>query len=270
MRKSNVFWGVIILLAGVLLLLDTLNIIPSGWGSLFWPLLLVFLGLWFLLAPRGSRRWESGGMVTEGAQKVEIALENSTEAEVEINHGAGRLEVHAGPDPAMLLSGSFDESLRHSVRREAFKAFVKLDADGTVFVPPMIGSHGIHWNMGLAKGIPLSLRLHTGANETVLDLRDLQVTDLRIETGASSTRVDLPAAAGMTRVKVEGGAASVDFTVPQGVAARIRVDSGLSGVNIDTLRFPQTGNVYQSADYDTAVNKIELTAEMGAGSVSVH
>ena len=60
----------------------------------------------------------------------------------------------------------------------------------------------------------------------MLDLRDLKVTDLKLETGASATEVTLPASAGFTRVKVQAGAARVDMRVPGGVAARIKTSAG--------------------------------------------
>jgi hypothetical protein len=112
--------------------------------------------------------------------------------------------------------------------------------------------------------------LETGASETRLDLDDLQISELRLKTGASSTNVNLPAQAGFTRVMVESGAASVDIRIPQGVAARIRSRGGLSSLSLDRSRFPRTGDTYQSADYDTALNKVDIDVQMGVGSVTIH
>jgi predicted membrane protein len=81
--------------------------------------------------------------------------------------------------------------------------------------------------------------------------------------------VNLPIQAGYTRVEVESGAASVTLRVPEDVAARIKASGGLSEISVDQNRFPRTGNGYQSADYDTAANKVDILIETGVGSVKV-
>ena len=57
--------------------------------------------------------------------------------------------------------------------------------------------------------------------------------------------------------------------VPSGVAARIRISSGLAGVSVDAERFPRVGSEYISPDYETAENRLDLEINTGVGSVSV-
>ena len=95
------------------------------------------------------------------------------------------------------------------------------------------------------------------------------VTELRLETGASSTDITLPAKAGYTKAKINAGAASASVRVPSGVAARIQVSGGLASINVDPDRFPRQGGIYQSPDYDAASNKVDLTIDTGVGSISV-
>ena len=96
------------------------------------------------------------------------------------------------------------------------------------------------------------------------------MVELDIDTGASSTEVTLPANAGNTLVDIDSGAASVKVSIPTGVAARIRVKSGIASVNVDSNRFPrQDGGLYQSADYPTAANRADITIDTGVGSVDV-
>lgn len=102
-----------------------------------------------------------------------------------------------------------------------------------------------------------------------LDLSELKVTRLRLPTGASSTVLTLPANAGHTRVDVESRVASLRIRVPEGVAARIRAVGGLSSTSVDRSRFPLSGGVYRSPDYDSAVNRAESKVDNWVGSVSV-
>jgi hypothetical protein len=95
------------------------------------------------------------------------------------------------------------------------------------------------------------------------------VTKLAIKTGASSTKLTLPANAGYTSATIESGAASVDVQLPEGVAARIRSRGGLSTLDMDRQKFIRSGDAFQSSDYETALNKVDLDIQMGVGSVSI-
>jgi hypothetical protein len=136
---------------------------------------------------------------------------------------------------------------------------------------PIFWSPGytLDWSFSLNRSVPITLEMETGANESRIDLSELMVTDLRLKSGASSTEVTLPANAGFTRVQISSGAAEMKVNVPTGVAARVRYRGGLSSINVDPNRFPRFGDVYQSADYDTAPNKAEIDVEMGVGSVTI-
>ena len=125
------------------------------------------------------------------------------------------------------------------------------------------------WTFSLNNAIPLSLRFSTGASQSHIDLTELLVADLTLETGVSETRLVMPAHAGMTNARVESGVAAVYVTIPEGVSARISVQSGLAGVNINRDRFPRQKKGYQSPDYETSTNKIDLRIETGLGSIDV-
>lgn len=265
MKRSALFFGTMIILLGVVLLGINLGVVDHRIWRYFWPLVLVLLGVWFLLGPYLSKG-------TLESVERSIPLMNDTEAEIQFNYGAGRMFVGSGAKPNELLSGSFTGGITEELHRNNGKAFLKINTP-TDFIFPgawVAGHQGFNWNVKLTNEIPLHLRIHSGACEARLDLTDLKVTELNIETGASSTDVKLPQNAGFTRVVVKSGAAEVKLHIPQGVAASIRESSGLSGINVDTNRFPQDGHAYQSVDYNTAANKVEISYEGGVGSVDIN
>jgi hypothetical protein len=131
------------------------------------------------------------------------------------------------------------------------------------------GGRGLEWNVHFNSQIPLTLKLETGASESILDLSELLVGELILQSGASSTELTLPTHATFTRVKISGGAASFKVRVPLGVAASIQYNGGLASLDVDRQRFPQTGDRYQSSDFAIAENKVELVFEVGAASVEV-
>jgi hypothetical protein len=169
-----------------------------------------------------------------------------------------------------LLSGSFAGGVKQNTRKSGDRLDTHLEARPFIFPPFFGGWQGLEWNIDLNRDVPLALRLETGASQSELDLRDLKVTDLRVNTGASKTDLTLPANAGLTNVRVELGAASLDMIVPQGVAARIRAEHGAAAIEIDTARFPHSNGIYESTDYSSAQNKADIMIQAGAGRVAVH
>jgi hypothetical protein len=263
MRRGTLFWGFLLIVFGLVLLLDNLGLLGNiDIWSLLWPLFLIALGGWILLGTIFRRAPER--------EHASISLEGAQSARIRVRHGAGRVEVYAGTGLGVLAEGDFTGGLEHSSRLKGNVLEVKMNPPENIF--PFTWSPGttLDWSFGLSRDIPLALDYETGASETRLNLGELRLTELRLKTGASSTSIDLPANAGHTRVFVESGAASVNITVPEGVAARIQTRGGLSSIQVDTQRFPQVGGVYQSMDYETSANKVEMDIQIGVGSVNIN
>ena len=264
MRRGYVFWGAVLILLGGLMFLNAANIrLPGGINpmQLFWPSVLILLGVLVVFG------YFLRGNVDR--EQLSIDLQGANQASLKLSHGAGRLVVGAGAAMGQLLSGSFAGGVKQSARRTGDRLDAHLEARPFIFPPFFGGWQGMEWNIDLNREVPLALRLETGASQSELDLRDLKVTDLRVNTGASKTDLTLPANAGMTNVRVELGAASFDMVVPQGVAARIRAEQGVSAIEIDTNRFPYSNGIYESADFSSAQNKADIMIQAGAGRVAV-
>ncbi len=277
MRRWSFVVGAVLIVLGVLAILQTaLNVLGVAFriGWIFWPLLLIGVGVWFIMgfAGGGFARGDRGGVTREQSA---LPLEGATEAAITVRHGAGRLTMSGGAGSDQLLTGSFGGGLDATRRSEGGRLTVDMrvkDRDVSHYIFPWgRGWAGVlDWDIALNPSIPLSLRLETGASESRLSLTDVQVRELSIKTGASSTTVDLPRAAGFTRVHVESGAAAIKLRVPQGVAASIQVKSALAGIHVDKARFPLAASGYASADYAGAANKVEIFVETGVGSVDIY
>ncbi|MCX7038969.1 MAG: LiaF-related protein [Spirochaetes bacterium] len=260
MVRWNWVIGIILIVLGAITLMGIFHV--------FWPLLLIAVGV--LIVAGAS--WRRGEAVREQAA---VALDGAQEAAIRVRHGAGKLSIGAGTAPGDLLSGSFGGGLDALKSRDGGRLAVEMrvkDRDVSHFVFPWTrGNIGVlDWDFVFNTAVPLTLALETGASESRLLLTDLQVRELSVSTGASSTIVDLPARAGMTRVRVESGAASVKLRVPAGVAASISIRSALAGIRVDTSRFPKAGDSYRSADYDSAANRVEISVETGVGSIEIN
>ncbi len=261
--RGSTFWGIILVLVGIVFLLNSMGLLAVNAWNIIWPLFLVVLGIWCMWGAFFGR----GSVKTEQAA---ISLEGAARARVRVNHGAGRLQVGAAALGDRLLDGTFGGGLRYRSSRRGDELDVRMRIRGGNFWGPWSWSPGaLDWDFKLNDAIPLALEFEVGASDSHLDLTNLRVTDLSVRTGASATEVTLPANAGQTRADMHAGAASLVVRIPQGVAARIRARGGLSGITVDTARFPRSGDTYQSPDYSTAPNRIDLDVELGVGSFDV-
>jgi hypothetical protein len=232
-----IFWTIV----GVILLQSTTGGLGQGPVELieeWWPWLAVALGIWYLV----------GAIVPRGrpTETLALPLAGAIEAAVRIRFGAGELTTRTAA-PGNLVDGTY---LGGVVTRGLGAGHVELEQDTTYGLPWL--DRKSTWTVGLTGAVPLDLRLDVGASRNLLDLRDLRVRNLEIHTGAA-----------------EAGAASLVFEVPSGVAARIRTRVALGSVRVDEVRFPRAAGGYESADYATAPNRIDIDVQGGVGSLQV-
>ncbi len=111
--------------------------------------------------------------------------------------------------------------------------------------------------------------MHTGATESLIDLTPAQLRRLDVHTGAGRVEIDLPNAAGQTAVNIEGGAGEVIVRVPDGVAARVTGVAMLGALDVDETRFLRVSDGWQSDEYESAANRVEIAVRFGAGRVQI-
>jgi len=283
---------IFLIVVGVLLLLQTLGVLPWDlWATLwrFWPVLLILLGLSIVL--RRASPWVMPGitlLVLAGVVGAAVAidwpllgggtytksfnapLDGVERARVEIEFGAGKLYIASLLSSSEnLVEGEFSGTtgeVETSFRRSDGEATLKLSRAWSVF-----GWRSVEedWSVRLTGRIPLELDIDAGASDADLDLTELVVSNFSLDTGAADLEVRFPRGAGTTEARIKAGAAKLELVVPQGVAASISVDSGLSSVSVDEERFPKAGGKYESPDFASAQNRLTLDIAVGAASVTV-
>ncbi|MBF8256721.1 MAG: hypothetical protein HW375_1628 [Anaerolineales bacterium] len=266
-QRSSATCGLFLLLFGMLLLLATTGLIQVDFWGVFIPLLMIAFGgltLWMVSTRRG------------GPQHVEVhvPLEGAKSARVRVRFGAGRLTLAAGGQGdelgAVQAFGDVRQRATTTGDERSVEFWVPTEFLGDILAPwKWSGLQPPSWDVKLREAIPLTLDVEAGACQMDLDLTSLQVRDLRLVTGASSVIVRMPGAAGETRARITAGAAEVKIRVPPGVAARVRVPTGLGEVKVDRGRFPGGDGLFESKDYATAANKVDLSIEVGAASAEI-
>jgi hypothetical protein len=264
MRRGQLFWGIVLLLIGGIMLANEMGVrLPNNMSlmQLFWPLALIFAGGWVLVGVLFR-----GNVETENAS---IDLQDANNAYLKISHGAGELKVHSGASINEIAHGTFVGGLEHKATRNGDRLEVRMRPANDFMDFPFFGPRAqFDWDVALNAEIPTALELSLGANKSMLDLHDMNITDLKLETGASDTRLTLPAR-GRFRADLDFGAASLEVIIPDGLSARIRASLGAADMKIDESRFPRNGSYYQSRDYDSAANSVDMTIDAGAASINI-
>ncbi len=260
--RGSLFWGILLIVLATLLLLNQEGWLKGDISGYFWPVVVILLGIWLLTGALTNKRSGVGG------QTLSIPLESARSARIKLDHAAGRLNVRGGASSTEVLNGVFGAEVDYKSRLESDQLQVKVRNSPHFWA--WFPGESLDWEIRLNGEIPLNLKIDSGASSSFLDLTDLKVVDLDIDTGASSTEISLPARAGYTRVDIDSGASSIIIHIPTGVAASIQVKSGIASVIVDSTRFPRLdGGLYRSADYATAANRAEITIDTGVGSVEI-
>ena len=295
----GVTWPLILIMVGVVLLLNTTGALPwSAWSRLWmlWPGILILIGLDVLLSRYAYLLRVVVGLLAvacliaagvylvwtmppveagPGTVQGSWALQGAERGQVRIEMGVGRLDVHSLDNTANfaeLRADGEDWSLpRTEFRNESGEAWLRVYPTGQ---GPHWGWFGgwrreSYWHLYLAPRVTLQIDIDAGVSQTDLDLSGLDVEDLTLDAGVGEIRMTLPAQVREGRVSIRGGVGAVHVTIPQGLAARIRVDGGLGRVDVDTGRFPKSAGVYRSGDYDSAAYRLDITIQGGVGTVTV-
>lgn len=197
-------------------------------------------------------------MIETQSASLMVPLGTAAEASLRIEFGGGELAVGAAP-PGFLLEG------------DAPCALVESHGPGRLRIrpsPPTIDWRPMHWRLGLTADVPLDLALELGGERSGIDLSRLRIRQLRVDTGASETRIRLPSR-GPTSVHVACGLALVTLEVPMELEARIRGRLVLGTIDVDERRFPRAADGWASPGAEDSVDPIDIYVEGALGTIRV-
>ncbi|MCI0520010.1 MAG: cell wall-active antibiotics response protein [Chloroflexi bacterium] len=253
-------WPVLIIAVGFDILIGRRNL----WLSL--------VGVLVVAAILAGVVWYAGGGVVlgprQGSAEFSQRLDGVTQAAILLEPNAGRLMVDALSGGSYLAAGMIPVNERNEVAQE-FRAesvppqFALTGGERNVYP----GSRLEEWTVGLTPAIPLAVDVDMGAGSINLDFTGLQLDHLEVNLGVGEINVTLPAS-GDFAGKIEGGVGVIRVYVPEGSALRITHDSGLSIFDRPDA-YLKSEDAYQSPNYATAENQIDLELAVGVGAVVV-
>lgn len=289
-RPRGLLFPLILVVLGVLLLLANFGYLPPfSWRALFqlWPAILIAVGVDLVFGRRRPLIAFALELVviaaalflafTQPASLFGTSEAGQTTATVErgsartlalrVSGGAGAYTVAGGADQLVDVRAE-EGQVRVSTIRHGDGVDVRVEPAGFGDVFPF-GARRLDVRVLVARDAPTSIRLDGGAGDFTLDMRDIRVTDARVSTGASSIRVVLPRPSGDVPVRIVAGAASVEIEVPQDVEASVVTRGGAISFNSLSPRLGASGGAASTAGYASATDRVTVTVEAGASSVTV-
>ena len=197
-----------------------------------------------------------------GAVKAELSLKGGA-ADITVREGAELVAID-GTTPF----GAPDFRVSRSGDRAS--ATVNLgDSHGPVIIAP--GITGARLNMTLSQKPVWTILFETGASTLDADLSHLQVEDVELKTGASSSVIrlgEVPSDVRRATCLVKSGVASVKILVPASAEARVETANGLSGTDVGS-RFAKRDGAYQTSGYSSASRAWDIRVESGVSAITV-
>jgi hypothetical protein len=213
---------------------------------------------------------------------------------VEINMAAGELEVSGGA--AELLEADFTynvDELEPQVEYSGGRLVVDTPEDSI-----RVGSwwdlddYRYEWDLRFSDNVPMEMMVEVAAGTADLELGNLSLTELEIQTGASEVRIDLSDSPTLRRLNVETGVgqARIDLSgdwqadldavisagvgelslrLPRSVCVRVEAEGGLS--DVDTSGLTNDGGAYvnSACGVSDVTMRIDISAGVGAINLEV-
>lgn len=306
-RKSrSFFWPIMLISIGSLLLLSNLGIVPwTSWSLLwrFWPLILVAVGIDVLIGQRSTAGavisamillaliGSAAGMAFFAQQipiladapspgewqttTVEQSINGFQEAEIYIDWTSLPGEVYALTRGENIIEGeiTYLGEMIFDVEDRGDQAEILLDTRSTSSWPMFsTGSSRQTWKIGLSPDIPLDLTLDSGSGSCEFDLSELQLLKVLIDSGSGSIQLDLPDDQSFP-LFLDSGSGSVIISIPDEVGVRIKLDGGSGSFNPSNRFQLVSGDwddgIFETKNYDSADDKIEMEIDQGSGSISI-
>lgn len=291
MRPGRFVGGLIVVLVGILLLAASLGWVD--WGFLLsllqlWPVILILVGVSLLVGRAHPTLtaiimglvlvatvaaawglWGTSWAAPEERAVIGLPATGITRGQANLTVAATQLTLGGG-DIDTVTSGTYRMRMDMQVDQSATGGGYQLTMEpkGTSWWAPGLGggSRDDGIRLTLKSGIPWDITVNGGAASLELDLSNVTLQRLSINTGASSANITVGQyVAPDARLQLTGGVGSYRIRFPRSLALTVRGETGLT--SLDTEGFQAQGEgVFV---HDGGGQHLEVDLRTGVSSVKL-
>ncbi len=307
MKPKHLFWGLLFITLGILILVNNFSGLYWDWIGLWklWPVVFILWGISIMVKNNAARVLIAGAAgivlaVTLFSSFKSVVQLTTNDFNVVFDDDSGSDYKYEFSDYSEPFAGSIktadfsfkagagtftstkDSSSRlFYAHAEGVKNNYELNSmvsdSSADLVMEMkkarfrIGKHSMRNRVEMYfNPEPLwNLNFDIGAASVNLDLSPVKVRNLRVGMGAASFKVKLGSAAKRTDVNVESGASKVEIGVPEKSGCEIRTDGALNSTDFQGFK-KITSDLYRTDNFDSAANKIFINISSGVSSLDIN
>lgn len=305
MSYRKIFWGLLLVLIGVLFILKNTGVLFFSWHSMWqlWPVILILWGIslipikdWIKLvlslvtvivtffavqqySPKDNQKWDfewNDRNNRENKDEENVNTYNNVMsedfdsltkyAELKLNIGVGNFTIKDTTNLLIEVKHDNDNAnYSMTAKAEDSLTIIDLSLEKGEFNDGKVRNNV---NMKLNPNPIWDLDINVGAAEVDFDLSGFKTRNLKIQGGASDINLKIGAALPLTDLKLEAGAASITLRVPESAGCEIISNTFMASK--DFKGFTKIGNQkYQTPDFATSTNKIMINLQAGVARIDV-
>ncbi|OGY22267.1 MAG: hypothetical protein A2126_03485 [Candidatus Woykebacteria bacterium GWB1_45_5] len=294
MKKGLKIGPAILISLGIVFLLNNFGVLPWDiWTNLwkFWPVLLILVGIEAFIGQSVSIKtllvllfliflipvafainpFTKNPLATE-TLPVSEPLGSLAKSKIIIDLPATNLDLKAvATGSSKLIEGkiSFSKAANKPKisKEEVFgKGVLTISQEGQTSLP-FVSSLKNNTQLALSQQIPLELLIKAGAAAGNIDLSNLRVDYLEIDSKATTLKI-IFGKLYSTRAVLKAGAASLEIQIPPEIATRLKVDSKVKNLSVPP-RFEKNGAEYKTKEFDKAFTRLDIEINAAAGTITI-
>lgn len=297
MKTGQIFWGVLLVTIGGLILLNRYDIVEVDWYFVWdlWPVLLILWGLLIVSKDTFAKPvitiligffvgaviygtianvitnddyetyWHDEYEVRKFSEEYDPTIEF---AELKLSGGVGTFAIN--DRTSKLVRGYAKGDVEHLDFRTHFsdnKAYIDVELDNNKW-QVFKGSTKKLVEVELNRNPVWEIVLNLGAAKSDFDLSSFRVKKLEINTGATATKIKIGDKYPETGIKIQMGAAALELDIPEDSGCRLKGDMAL--MTKDFEDFYEENGYYKTSNYETAENKIDINISGGVSSLEIN
>jgi len=308
MKFRHIFWPVILIALGLLILMSNLGYIDSGWRILWnlWPLILIFWGIavlpikdlykiitviivlaftvtffnrltehtpWWGFHNGWQNHYDWSDDETDSTSGNYSEQDLSVPSDSLAKRGILDLDAAAGSFSIEGLTSDF-LSFRKTGDIGNYSLTSKDTLGAKTINLSLEKSHvstSVHSNkvdIKLNEKPVWKLIFDIGAAAMNLDLTNYLIDTISVDAGASSIKMKLGDKSPCTRVTMNAGASSIKVEVPESVGCQINSESFMISRNFQGFD-KKADRMYQTSNFSSSTKKIYITIETAVSSIDV-